>query len=101
MRAQHTGSIYHFFLKSKMVCRNFAVPATDTWTGVSLFLIFFTLFGLLYMGYGIYASTKTGQYSSFADVIPQKEFVLNVMLKCKEWVNSLCRSSSSQRAEPA
>jgi len=95
MRANHEDSNFYFYFKSKMVCRNFAIPATDNWTGVSIFLIFFTLFGLFYVGYGIYASSKTGQYTSFADLIPQKEFVLNVMLKGKEAVNKLFGSSSS------
>lgn len=81
------GAIFHF--KSKLVCRNYAIHKSEGWSGTTIFIILFIVGVLLYMCYSVYQNTKKGVYTSFSDPIPQKEFVMNMMLKGKELVNKV------------
>ena len=81
-----------------MVCRKYAVPATDTWSKTSVFFLIFTIAGIGYLAYGIYLSMKMGQYNSFSE-LSQKECTMNIILKVKELINKMFGSGRQESQE--
>eukprot|EP00826_Nyctotherus_ovalis_P026085 TRINITY_DN2035_c0_g1_i14.p1 TRINITY_DN2035_c0_g1~~TRINITY_DN2035_c0_g1_i14.p1 ORF type:complete len:239 (+),score=41.83 TRINITY_DN2035_c0_g1_i14:104-820(+) len=92
-------SQYTFYFKSKSVCTNYSVPTEDHWSGTAIFIVILLILVFMYLGYGAYMTTREGQYLSFTDAIPQKEFVMNVALKGKELVNKVFRTSEPSSSE--
>ena len=80
---------YTFYFKSKLACGNYNYPMTDQWTGIAIFIIILLVAVFIYIGYGAYMTSRGGQYASFRDVIPQKESVMNILLKGKELINKV------------
>eukprot|EP00826_Nyctotherus_ovalis_P039724 TRINITY_DN3838_c0_g5_i1.p1 TRINITY_DN3838_c0_g5~~TRINITY_DN3838_c0_g5_i1.p1 ORF type:complete len:248 (+),score=52.77 TRINITY_DN3838_c0_g5_i1:73-816(+) len=86
---------YTFHFKTKLVCGNYTGHLTDGWSGVAIIMIILLVSIFIYVGYGAYMSTRSGQYTGFRDVLPQKEFVMNIALKGKEMANKVFGSSDS------
>ncbi len=99
VRAERVHASYNLFFKSKLVCRNYAVPVTDKWSSTAVCLVLMLVAIVVYFGCGLYMNMRGGSYNSFADLFPNKECFLKIVLKAKELVNKAASTVTSQQTE--
>ena len=84
---EHAG--YELTFKSKLVCRNYAIPVTDHWSAAAVFLVSILFAILIYIGCGLLINLRGGSYNGIADIFPNRECFLRFALKLKEIVNNI------------
>jgi hypothetical protein len=98
MRAERVHVGYILYFKSKHVCRNFAMPITDHWSGVAILLVLILLVAVLYLGCGLFVSLRRGSYRGCLDAVPHKELFLRLILQFKQCFNRLIGTGSEETA---